>query len=429
MSKLSSIIKLEKNIIWLIPFLIPWLTNSIGFAAEGRWLNAELQERIDQVRINYSIPGVSVSISIPGESTLRNYTSGKTILVPGNEGEVPNVTVLNLFQIGSITKTFTAALILRLESSGLLDIDDPIEKYLLEYPKWGRVTIKQLLNMTSGIKSYSDEDVNTFWNAIKKEPYKQWTPKSLVSLAYNKKPNTIFKPGKDWNYSNTNYVLAGIIVEKVTGKSFNEVIKEEILSWDKNKLINTYYLPMPYPEDVMQRVVHGYNLTEIFPDNTDVTDYNTSWADAAGALVSNSVDLTRFIVDLFSGKVIPQKQFEEITSLVSTESGKPVIDITEKDGYGLGMDYTYRDNIGPIWYKNGETLGYNSFFMWLPCLELVFGITKNNATDDDGIEDLHNGVLNTLLSSKEFADAYNADVQNHPLPSYCNQVGIKLPMK
>jgi D-alanyl-D-alanine carboxypeptidase len=268
------------------------------------------------------------------------------------------------------------------------------------------VTIKQLLNMTSGIKSYSDEDVKTFWNAVKKDPYKQWTPKSLASLAYNKKPNTIFKPGKGWNYSNTNYVLAGMIVERVTGKSFNEIIKEQILSWDKNKLINTYYLPMPYPEDIMQRVVHGYNLTGIFPDNTDVTDYNPSWVDAAGTLVSNSFDLTRFVVGLFSGKVVPQKQFEEITCLVSAETGKPVTDIKEKDGYGLGMDYTYRENIGPIWYKNGETLGYNSFFMWLPCLELAIGITKNNATDDDGIVDLHSGVLDTLLSSQEFADTY-----------------------
>ena len=144
-----------------------WLANSIGFAPEGHWLNAELQERIDQVRINYNIPGVSVSISIPGESTLRNYTSGITILDTDNKDEVPNVTILNLFQIGSITKTFTAALILRLEALSLLDIDDPIEKYLPDYPKWGRVTIKQLLNMTSGIKSYSDEDVKTFWSAVK----------------------------------------------------------------------------------------------------------------------------------------------------------------------------------------------------------------------------------------------------------------------
>ncbi len=176
----------------------------------------------------------------------------------------------------------------------------------------------------------------------------------------------------------------------------------------------------------MQRLAHGYNLTEIFSDNTDVSDYNPSWADAAGALISNSFDLTRFVVGLFNGNVIPQKQFEELTSIVSAETGKPVTNIREKDGYGLGMDYTYKDGIGPVWYKNGETFGYNSLFMWLPCLELAIGITKNNATDDNGIVGLHSGVLNTLLISQEFADAYHHHIHNPESPSYCNKTGIQL---
>jgi D-alanyl-D-alanine carboxypeptidase len=181
-------------------------------------LKASLQTYVNHWRSDNHVPGMALTVYQPGKQTLITITSGKRRLNPAAP-----VTENTFFQIGSITKTFTSAAILKLESEGKLSINNKIGKWFPQYPRWKNITIRQLLNMTSGINGY---EANPEFS--KNELKKEWTTHDLINLAY--KIRQYSQPGVKWHYSNTNYLLLGEIIEKVTHESLDSIFNRYFYS-------------------------------------------------------------------------------------------------------------------------------------------------------------------------------------------------------
>lgn len=368
--------------------LISALVTQITYAECGPKLNEGIQKIIDEDRIKYQIPGIQVSISCPGEENPRDFVSGTTTI----DGAM-SVKPENLFQIGSETKSFTSVILLKLEADGILSINDPIGKWLPNIsPDWKNITIKQLLNHTSGIFNYAETD--EFWSIEKNSGFKkQWAPDELINLVVNK--SAYFKPGKGWHYSNTNYVLAGMIIQAATGKLVEE--KMNTLLLEPLHLTNTFYLPYIYSNNIIQRMAHGYHKTANDP-LADATNYNMSMADAAGAIISTSHDTAIWLRRLLTtDTVLPAAQRKELMSLVDMKSGQELPNTNNISGYGLGIGFDYYGE--EIWGHDGGTLGYLSNMLWLKCNDVVVTSLINISSDDNVSGDLISDLVNYIQKS------------------------------
>ena len=347
-----------------ILFSIVLFTITSGAIAQIELIKRNIQSALKKDRDIYKIGAIAVSFQLPHSEKIDSFYSGSTQL----QGD-HSINANNLFQVGSITKSFIAALILQLESEHRLKITDTIEKYLPHYSKWRRITIKQLLNHTSGIYNYTHlpqfDHVSTAEN-----DHLQWTPERIVDSVYHRK--LYFPPGKGFHYSNTNYILLGMIIHAVTRHSVQPELERRFLHNATIGLKNSYYFPDNYPEVISARMVSGYF------ENKNETNINMSWVDAAGALVSNSIDIARWMNALFvKNTVLPSKQLAEMTSVVSVSEGKPLSENSEQFAYGLGIKRRYLEHIGPIWFHPGATTGYTAIMIWAPQPRIVLVVTTN----------------------------------------------------
>lgn len=333
----------------------------------------KIHHLLDNWRSHSAIPGAVLSIYTPDLATPLTFASGNTQVRGGKV-----ITKNTLFQAGSITKSFTSMVILKLEAEGRLNIDDPITRYLPQYPHWRNVTIRQLLNHTSGIANYTN--TGQFNRIRKATPQAGFTPAQLVSMAGSR---MLFAPGRGWKYSNTNYVLAGMIIERVTGRPVNAIMNSYIHSHHKVDLLNTYYFTGLYDESYLSRMAHGYNTS-----GEDVTHQDISWAYTAGAIVSTSEDLLAWWYDLLQGNILPEPQMHKLMSLVcegrtpNCVSGEPIPHIRNGEigyGYGLGIIQmsSGSSSIGPVWWHNGSTAGYKAIVMWFPKSDVYMALTIN----------------------------------------------------
>jgi D-alanyl-D-alanine carboxypeptidase len=290
------------------------------------------------------VTGIAAYISFGAAGPAIEAFAGKV----GRDPDAGPVDQDTLYQMGSTSKSFTVAVILKLETAGKLSIDDTLGKWLPEYPAWKDVTIRRLLNMTSDIPNYSE----TEWmsRAWEKDPMRAFTFKELVDAAYpsatNKLPVT-----KGYHYSNTNYILAAIIAEKATGKSFTDLVHEMVI--EPHGLTSTFYEASTYPEPVIKRLAHGYFENEACSEyqpgckvpwnapvvGKDVREMSTSWMQSAGGAVSNARDVDRWMRAVFGGTVVPPKQQQEWTELISTKTGEPIAAVSAGDpgGFALGL--------------------------------------------------------------------------------------------
>ena len=217
------------------------------------------------------------------------------------------------FRIGSATKTFTAVVVIQLEAEGRLKLDDAIERYVAGA---GPATLRSLLNHTSGINDHAaDPRILEGW------PLRQWHPAEVLAIAQSMPPVTGF------HYSNTNYVLLGLAVERVTGRPLPAELERRIIK--PLRLGRT-----AYDEGTRVRgVVPG------FVNGVDITVQNTSWAGAAGAVVSSARDLARFYGSL--DRLLPPRQYAAMHT----------------GDYGLGLFWTQL-SCGRAWGHNGAVAGY-----------------------------------------------------------------------
>ncbi|MFP8943987.1 serine hydrolase domain-containing protein [Streptomyces fenghuangensis] len=308
---------------------------------------AALRQAMDDM-VEAGVPGVLVQT----RNGRRTWTASAG--VADLDTERPRIRP-DRFRVGSITKTFVATVMLQLQEEGRLDLDDPVEEWLPGVVRGNghdgrRVTLRRLLNHTSGIFDYtSDEEFNRrLLKDFEKHRYDTYTPEQLVGIAMAHEPD--FAPGTDWSYSNTNYVLAGMVIEAVTGDSYAHQIERRVL-----RPLGLRATELPGTRATMPRP-HGRAYFPLGPEGelTDVTDFNPSAAGAAGEMVSTVDDLNRFVRALMSGRLLSEGSMAEMLDTVPTgEQGF--------DHYGLGLQTRELSCGEQVWGHSGGIPGSASF--------------------------------------------------------------------
>jgi D-alanyl-D-alanine carboxypeptidase len=296
------------------------------------------------------------------------------------------VTPDNLFQIGSNTKAFTSAILLRLEADKVLSIDDTVGKWLPQYPAWRKVTIRQLLHMTSGITGYN---LTPAWqHDYNDNPYRVFTPKDLIAYVYPQ----IGIPGKTWAYSNTNFVLGQMIIEKASRSHSYKTEVDRLIA--ENRLKDTFYEPGFYPAFVNTRLVSGYYVATDDGGvlgkllGTDTKNYSLGWTQGAGGIISNPKGFDRWVRALFEGDVLKPRQKKELESLVSIPDAVKIDETSDEypEAFGLGVFQITRQPIGCFWAYQGSTIGYRASYVYLPDSGLILSVFTNSQTTDKANE-------------------------------------------
>jgi D-alanyl-D-alanine carboxypeptidase len=236
------------------------------------------------------------------------------------------------------------------------------------------------------------------------EPKRDFTFRELVDAAYPSATNKLLvKEG--YFYSNTNYILAGMIAEKAAGKSYRDLVHELVI--DPHGLYSTFYESGTYPESVIARLSHGnfenaacadyqpgckesWNLPIL---GTDMRDVSISWTQAAGGAISSARDVDRWMRAVFGGKVVPPKQQEEWMQLVSTKTGEPIAAVSDDDpsGFSLGLSNRILGPLGAQWFYEGSTLGYRTLYVWIAAENLVITV-QTNSQPPEGTDKLSDAV-------------------------------------
>ncbi|MEQ5977609.1 serine hydrolase domain-containing protein [Bacillus cereus] len=251
------------------------------------------------------------------------------------------------FRIGSVTKTFIATVLLQLAGENRLNLDDSIEKWLPGVVQGNgydgnQITIRQILNHTSGIAEYlksKDYDIM--------DTKKLYTAEELVKMGISLPPD--FAPGKGWSYSNTGYVILGMLIEKVTGNSYAEEVENRIV--EPLELSNTF---LPGNSTVIPGTNHARGY-ERYDGESELKDVTYSYPGSSdGDIISTADDLNKFFSYLLSGKLLKEQQLKQMLTTVPT--GTEVI-----DGYGLGIYETKLPNGVSIWGHAGASPGFSTF--------------------------------------------------------------------
>jgi D-alanyl-D-alanine carboxypeptidase len=293
-------------------------------------------------------------------------------------------------RIGSTTKTMISTVILQLEAEGKLSINDPVEKWLpgivQGHGNDGRhITIRNLLQHTSGLFDYIEDEaiLNTLVTpeGFYANRYNTYTLSQLVALAVQHAPN--FAPNARWEYSNTNYIVAGMIIEAVTHDSWSNQLKQRIFTpvgmTETSEPGTNPTLPAPYPR--------GY---EIFSDDGgyyDTTEHNMTWGSSAGSVISTPRDVSKFFRALMKGQLLPAAQLAEMKTTVALPADYQ--DIWPGARYGLGIFSSDLPCGGTYWHHGGDVIGYND----------------TNGVTPDGKKSAMVASTTNTLGDPEFGDA------------------------
>ncbi len=250
------------------------------------------------------------------------------------------------FRVGSITKSFVAVVVLQLAAEGELQLDDTVEEWLPgAVPNGTAITLRQLLNHTSGLPNYTAN--GSFLSAFSANRRRIWSPLEL--LGYASGPLE-FAPGSSWAYSNTNYVLLGLVIETATGRPLADELRARIfgpLNLSHTTLPTALAMPSPCAHGYMRP---GNGLIAIPGKWLDVTAWHPSWIWAAGAIVSTAADVARFYSAVSSGRLLPAAQLAELRRTTEIGSGY---------AYGLGITRLILP-CGEAWGHTGGVPGYSS---------------------------------------------------------------------
>ncbi|NHC13670.1 serine hydrolase domain-containing protein [Motilibacter deserti] len=304
------------------------------------------QQRLNALVTEDQAPGALGAVS-NRDGKIRNYTAGVGDLETG--AKVPTD---GYVRIASNTKTYTAVVVLQLVGEGKVDLDKSVDTYLPGVVRKNgndgrRITVRQILQQTSGLPDY-DEDIFLPFDKAQRT-YRD--PRSLVDVALTHKSH--FKPGAKWEYSNTNYVLAGLIVEKVTGRPIGEQITDRILK--PLGLRHTYWpglgtltIRSPHPK--------GYHREKAGDAFQDMTAFEPSGGWAAGALVATPSDLLKFFHAVLDGKLLKPEQQKEMLTTVKAPGFEP----ESGWSYGLGIAKKKLSCGVEAWGHGGDFVGYET---------------------------------------------------------------------
>ncbi|MGP3943455.1 serine hydrolase domain-containing protein [Streptomyces sp. 6N106] len=280
-----------------------------------------------------------------GDGRVRDYTAGVGDLTTGED-----VPVNGRVRAGSNTKAFVSAVVLQLVGEGKVTLDAPIETYLPglvrgEGIDGNKITVRQLLQHTSGLPDFVRHmEPNAF---TARNTYTE--PRELLDTALAHKAD--FAPGEKWQYSNTNYVLAGLLVQKVTGRPLGEEITHRII---RPLGLHDTYWPTTGERGIRGPHPKGYDTARPGAELADITELDPSKAWAAGQLVSTPRDLNRYFSALLGGKVLRPAELEEMKTTVKADGPAP------NSSYGLGLMKTELSCGRVLWGHGGDINGYET---------------------------------------------------------------------
>lgn len=384
-------------------------------------LNQQIQTVVNHALVKYKLPALSVSIQLPNENKIRNYVAGTTTL-KGSKAITPR----SLFQFGSVTKTYTATMIMKLVAEHKLSTNDKLGQFFPQYPRWKNITVAQLMHHTSGVFNYID--AKDFWVKLKKHPQTQFTLKQLADLAYQY-PDP-FKAGHSYAYTNTDYILLGMIIEKVTKLKATEAYGRYLFK--PYRLNETYYAGNRYPKGVYARMAHGYDNEGTFGYNKDITDYSLSFASTAGALVSTPGDVTQFLRKLFNGDIVPPHILKQMQTVV-TAKNKTIHHVKNylrqhpvgkqgwlQVGQGYGFGLVYFKDAGFTWMHTGGVDGYQSFYGVNACNGMIVtGVYSSQPKEQFIFLNIYRSLVHVLNQSKFVKMQIRQYQRTHKLPAFC----------
>jgi D-alanyl-D-alanine carboxypeptidase len=353
--------------IWMLP----------AEARAGQSTAASLQAALDQGRVRAGIVGASAAVIGPdlmwtGASGLSERARGISIR--------PEM----LFDVGSITKSFLAALVLQLAEEKKLTLNDTIGQWLPDVVSSsgvripGAVTIRQLLNHTSGIYNCTDDP--KFKPALLADLSKRWSSADIFSHVLA----PYFAPGAGWEYSNTGYTLLGMIARRATGTSVVSELQRRF--FQPLGLRSTF---LGGEETVVGEFAHGYS--QLYGGSKqDIWLFSRtavySAAGDAGAIVSTAEDLARWAQALLGGAVLQPESLRQLLTFVATDD-----DDLE---YGLGIGRQYDPTLGEMWLHGGSIPGYQSMMVYLPRSRTSVAVVVNE--DEVDVDDLLEALLRAL---------------------------------
>ncbi|MFJ4091385.1 serine hydrolase domain-containing protein [Kitasatospora sp. NPDC089913] len=305
------------------------------------------------------------------------------------------------FRIGSVTKSFVATVVLQLVGEGRLGLDDPVERYLPGVvPNGGAITVRQLLNHTSGVFNHTEDerflirtraDLEDY--AYGRWRYRTYRPEQLAAVSAEHPP--YFAPGAGWHYSNTGYVLAGMIVRKVTGRSWQQEADRRIVR------------PLHLDDTVFPVSgtgfggPHAHAYLDMPAGPADITRLDPSVVDASGSGVSTTSDLDRFHAALFGGRLLRPAETAALKDTVATT----VAGLR----YGLGV---VRIDLGPgceaAWGHDGSLAGWSTLLLGSGDGKRQFALSTNPFVGKDGAggtEPIGSIIAKTLCEPGAGADA------------------------
>jgi D-alanyl-D-alanine carboxypeptidase len=341
----------------------------------------------DPVALQGVVEATAKELLLPGAMVLLRTPQGDLAFSYGATelGGTTSPRADTHFRAASNTKTMMAAVIVMLVQEGKLRFDDPVSKYVEGVPNGDSITISELLKMRSGLYNYTSAP--ELGESLDRDPTRVWTPQELLAIAF--KHPTIFAPGKEYDYCNTNYVLLGLIAEKLEGAPLAKIfqdrlfgplgMKHTLLPANTSNTIPEPYahgylyggssyalVDAPYPADFQAAAKAG----TLKPN--DDTEQNPSYAFAAGGIVSTADDLGTWMRALVGGKLFDadyQRQW-----LDSPEPQDPSKPLGQKYGYGVSQ-ITFGPN--SVYFHGGELPGYNSFMGYDPVNDVTLVIWTN----------------------------------------------------
>lgn len=343
---------------WLKTAII--VLSALGFCAcsthtdSSLQLRSQLKKMLDYVVSEYNAPGASIAIKFLDNSVFQHSTG-----VADTQSGEP-LTIQDYFRIGSVSKTFTAKAALLLYQEGLYDLDDSVESLLPDLteftPLHGKgITVRMLLDHTSGLEDYVElpfEQRELFYELID-DPLRPWLPEELVAISV--KNGLVSVPGEKFNYSNTNYILLGLIIEKLSGQSYETFVKVRLID-----ALGLKHTLVPDTTGLPDDYAHGY-----FEKNSDTILYDYSeqsptsvWS--AGNIISTAPDLLVWLESLIKGELLTPKVKKEQFNF----------QISDDFGYGLGVA-----SMGNALGHNGSIFGYQT--QMFECKGVYFVIYTN----------------------------------------------------
>ena len=319
------------------------------------------------MRLVSGFPGATLAIVLPRGKTVRLATG--TTVDYGNAAMPPTARMFT----GSAGKTFVAAIVLQLAAEGRLSLDEKVGRYFAaddwfaRLPNANQLTIRRLLNHTGGLPRYIDQA--EFWEEVMAAPARIWKPTELLAHVFDNEP--VHPPGAGWYYSDTDYILLGMIIERVCDATYYSELQRRILDpWG-------LALTTPSRGRTIDGLVPGMSgkappielPEQVLVDGRYIFDPQFEWT--GGGLVSNVGDLAAWAKLLYEGEIIPGEWLRKMLAPVSTETGLP-----STTGYGLGV-FVKDSSWGPMHGHGGIFPGYRTQMDYVPRLRCAIALQTN----------------------------------------------------